>query len=60
MYPYSLNIFLGGGRAGQDPFQGVNMDDIFKEFFGGGRAGGFSSPFGFEEARATQVSVYEI
>ncbi|XP_057313311.1 dnaJ homolog subfamily A member 3, mitochondrial-like isoform X2 [Hydractinia symbiolongicarpus] len=55
----------GGGPGGQDPFgaggpfQGMNTDDIFKQFFGG-RASGFSSPFGFEEARATQNYVLSL
>jgi len=56
----------GGGRGGQDPFggggpfQGMNVDDIFKEFFGqqgASGAGGFS---GFEQARATQNYILSI
>ena len=33
----------------------MNVDDIFKQFFGDQRAGGFSSGFGFDGARASQV-----
>lgn len=58
--PYIL--YLGGGGGGDPfgaggPFQGVNVDDIFKQFFGD-RAGGFSSPYGFESARQSQVGFH--
>lgn len=50
---------LGGGYGqdpfgAQGPFSGMNVDDIFKSFFGD-RAGGFSQAFRYEDSRATQV-----
>lgn len=49
----SLLLFLTGGGSpggpGGDPFGGMNVDDIFKQFFGD-RAQGFSAP-GFETTR---------
>ena len=59
---HQSDYILGGGGGGQDPFgtggpfQGMNVDDIFKQFFGDQRAGGFSSGFGFDGARASQVT----
>ena len=59
---HKSDYILGGGGGGQDPFgaggpfQGMNVDDIFKQFFGDQRGGGFSSGFGFDGARASQVN----
>lgn len=62
----SLFIFFlsGGGDpfGGGGPFQGtnMNMDDIFKQFFGD-RAGGFSSygGGGFQQAQAQVRNIFK-
>ncbi|XP_047125587.1 dnaJ homolog subfamily A member 3, mitochondrial isoform X1 [Hydra vulgaris] len=50
----------GGGGGYQNPFQDANIDEIFKQFFGGNKASGFSSSFGFEDARSTQQYVMNL